>query len=194
MRSLRPFALLFFVLIAALAFAQEDPVADPRAVVVSGKARFTVLTPQLIRMEWAEDGKFEDHASLVFINRRLPVPKITNTTEGQSLSIDTDKLSVSYKSNSGSFTADNLEISFDLNGQRVTWHPGMPQTANLGGTLRTLDGVKGSAPLGQGLVSRDGWVVIDDTDRPLFDNSEWPWALPRPMTKHQDWYFFGYGH
>ncbi len=43
----------------------------------SGHARFTVLTPQLIRMEWSADGKFEDHASLVFINRRLPVPKFT---------------------------------------------------------------------------------------------------------------------
>src|SRR5437879_5913602 len=40
-----------------------DPVADPKAVVRVGNARFTVLTPQLIRMEWAADGKFEDHAS-----------------------------------------------------------------------------------------------------------------------------------
>ena len=55
--------------------AADDPVADPRAVVVLGNARFTVLTPELIRMEWAADGKFEDHASFVFINRRLPVPK-----------------------------------------------------------------------------------------------------------------------
>ncbi len=51
------------------------PSPIPKAVVVVGNARFTVLTPQLIRMEWSADGKFEDHASLVFINRRLPVPK-----------------------------------------------------------------------------------------------------------------------
>ena len=53
----------------------DNPVADPKAVVTIGNARFTVLTPQLIRMEWSADGKFEDHASMVFINRRLPVPK-----------------------------------------------------------------------------------------------------------------------
>ena len=53
---------------------RDDPKADPRAVVVSGPARFTVLTPALIRMEWAADSAFEDHASLVFLNRRLPVP------------------------------------------------------------------------------------------------------------------------
>jgi len=42
--------------------------------VTFGKARFTVLAPELIRMEWAADGRFEDHASFVFLNRRLPVP------------------------------------------------------------------------------------------------------------------------
>ena len=61
---------------AVPAQAPDDPVADPKAVVTIGHARFTILTPQLIRMEWSADGKFEDHASFVFINRRLPVPKI----------------------------------------------------------------------------------------------------------------------
>jgi alpha-glucosidase len=182
------------VFAAFLALAQDNPVADPKAVVVSGNARFTVLTPQLIRVEWAEDGKFEDHASLVFINRRMPVPRFQRANDADWITLDTGNLRLRYRDNSGQFTADNLELSFDLNGRRVTWHPGMPETGNLGGTLRTLDGVKGSAPLGQGLVSRDGWVVIDDSARPLFDNSDWPWVLPRPATKHQDWYFFGYGH
>ncbi|MGA8041989.1 MAG: hypothetical protein WCA37_04235, partial [Terracidiphilus sp.] len=31
----------------------DNPVADPNAIVTLGNARFTVLTPQLIRMEWA---------------------------------------------------------------------------------------------------------------------------------------------
>src|SRR4051812_360882 len=57
---------------------QYNPVADPRAIVTAGPVRFTVLTPQLIRMEWAADGKFEDHASLTFLNRNLPVPEFTH--------------------------------------------------------------------------------------------------------------------
>ena len=32
--------------------AENCPKADERAQVVAGNARFTVLTPQLIRMEW----------------------------------------------------------------------------------------------------------------------------------------------
>lgn len=40
--------LLSFACLALMAKAQEDyePKADPKAVVVSGSARFTVLTPQ----------------------------------------------------------------------------------------------------------------------------------------------------
>ena len=41
--------------------AKENPKANEKAVVVAGNARFTVLTSQMIRMEWAEDGKFEDN-------------------------------------------------------------------------------------------------------------------------------------
>ena len=44
----------------ALLETPSNPVADPRAQVVDGHSRFTILTPQLIRMEWAADGKFED--------------------------------------------------------------------------------------------------------------------------------------
>lgn len=72
----------------------DNPIADPKAVVFAGHARFTVLTPELIRMEWAADGKFEDHASFVFLNRRLPVPKFEKTvTKGGQNQIVTLKTS-----------------------------------------------------------------------------------------------------
>src|SRR5580658_1699413 len=62
----------------------DNPVADPKAVVTLGNARFTVLTPELLRMEWSADGKFEDHASFVFLNRKLPVPKFTHEISSAS--------------------------------------------------------------------------------------------------------------
>src|SRR5580700_5920879 len=73
-----------------------SPVANPKAVVVDGHARFTVLTTQLIRMEWAADGKFEDHASFVFLNRRLPVPQFTVKRDGAHLTLDTGELQLTY--------------------------------------------------------------------------------------------------
>ena len=191
-----------------------DPVADPKAIITVGNARFTVLTPQLIRMEWAADGKFEDHASLVFLNRKLPVPKFDAMHEAMSrvqrFDISTASLHLVYTTNTGEFekfSADNLKVTFKLNGTEVTWHPGMADTGNLQGTTRTLDGALGgktAEPMDPGLISRDGWVVVDDSARPLFDGNDfrfdqgdkstWPWVKQRPAGDRQDWYFFGYGH
>lgn len=187
-------AFLFFAIALPVAAEQAwNPVADPKAVVVEGAARFTVLTPRLIRMEWAADGQFEDHASLVFVNRRLPVPQFTAVHEDGSLLLRTAQLMLRYEP-AGEFSGNNLRAQFDLNGQNVTWTPGTEDKGNLEGTIRTLDGVKGSTPLGRGLISRDGWVVVDDSDRPLFDNSDWPWVMERPKGKRQDLYLFAYGH
>jgi Glycosyl hydrolases family 31 TIM-barrel domain/Glycosyl hydrolase family 31 C-terminal domain/Domain of unknown function (DUF5110) len=169
------------------------PVAAPGAVVREGNARFTVLTPRLIRMEWAADGRFEDRPSLVFLDRRLPVPKHTVTHKDGWLVLRTDSLTLRYRA-SGRFTPADLEVRIRLDGRDVRWHPGEPDTANLRGTTRTLDGARGPVPLEPGLLSRAGWVVVDDSRRPVFDASAWPWAGARPAGARQDWYFFGYGH
>ena len=189
-----------------------DPVADPKAVVRIGSVRFTVLTPQLIRMEWTADGKFEDHASFVFLNRHLPAPKFTVSSAdgGNRHIIKTDALSLSYtvaQDSSGKFSADNLRVDFMLNGKQMSWRPGMEDKGNLMGTTRTLDGALGGKtrePIDPGLISRDGWVLVDDSSRPLFDSADfsftqgehspWPWVMQRPAGDRQDWYFFGYGH
>ncbi len=197
---------------AAHAEPADNPVADPKAVVTMGNARFTVLTPQLIRMEWAAGGKFEDHASLVFINRRLPEPKfektITKSGTNQLLTLKTSALTLTYTPNGdGRFTPDDLSIELTVDNRQVTWHPGDKDPANLQGTTRTLDGALGSKtrePIEQGLVSRSGWALVDDSTRPLFDSADfrfpegekspWPWVMERPAGERQDWYFFGYGH
>ncbi len=190
-------ALLMVIIVSATASSQDvskSPVPSPKAVVEAGNARFTVLTPQLVRMEWSKDSQFIDSPSLLFINRNLEVPPYTVSSVDEWLVIKTDKLELRYKKGSGEFKPSNLQVSFLLDGENVMWHPGDRDTANLGGTTRTLDGAKGSVPLDDGLVSKTGWTIVDDTKRPLFDDSSWPWAMPRPSNDGQDWYFFGYGH
>lgn len=187
--------LFFLAWTSSLAMAQtSNSEADPKAVVTSGNARFTVLTPQMIRMEWSADGKFEDRASLVFLNRALPVPPFNANSNGHWLIIKISALELRYKKNSGKFTADNLSVTMQCPGKSVVWVPGMRDTGNLKGTIRTLDDVNGATPLEPGLLSRTGWTVVDDSARLLFDRSDWPWATPRPAGEHQDLYFLGYGH
>lgn len=199
LRSYAIFAALSFFFLPHAACSQDlNPLADPAAVVLAGQARFTVLTPQLIRMEWAADSTFEDHPSLVVINRRLPVPKFTHEESDGWLVIDTGQLTMRYKPGSGVFSAENLQASFTMQGKRVNWTPGMQNPGNLGGTIRTLDGVNGPTPLASGLLSRDGWMLFDDSATPLFDSNSgganWPWATARPQKEYKDFYLFAYGH
>ena len=149
---------------------EYDPVADPDAVVVSGNARFTVLTPRLIRMEWSEDGSVEDRATLGVVNRNLPVPEFSVKKTSKGLTITTSDLTLTYTG--GKFDEKSLSIKMltpDPIGkpapkkpQYTIWHPGMSSEGNLLGTTRTLDRCDGENvidPFDEGVVSRDGWAV-----------------------------------
>jgi hypothetical protein len=172
-----------------------NPVADPRAVVIEGHARFTVLTPRLVRLEWAADGRFEDRASLAIVHRALPVPEFTATRSKGGLVIDTGALRLRYRPGPGPFTAENLEVTFERAGDRVTWRPGLTDSLNLKGTTRTLDSTNGAkdVTLESGILSRAGWALVDESRRPLLDAGDPPWVLPRPAGARQDWYLFAHG-
>ena len=189
--------------IQASASRSNNPVAHPKAQVVEGQARFTVLTDRLIRLEWAADGQFEDNASLAIVNRNLPVPSFSVSRTGGKVVIKTRALTLQYFPSEGPLSADNLQVSFKLNGKTVRWHPGLEDTGNLMGTARTLDGCQGPEkinfgdPLEKGILSRDGWAVVDESRRHLFvaDDSDWgEWVAARPEGDRQDWYLFAYGH
>ncbi len=170
-----------------------DPVANPKSVVVSGDARFTILTPRLLRLEWSETGEFEDRSSYAFPTRRTSdPPRFTTQVDEDTLAVDTGALMLRYRQGSGRFTARNLSIAFSLDGERQTWAPGMPNPSNLRGTRRTLDECEGDAALDEGILSRAGWALFDDSGNVLFDGAGW--VAPRPDREAQDWYFFGYGH
>ena len=194
----------FLALLTALACTlspaiADNPKADAKAVVTSGNARFTVLTPQLIRMELSADGQFEDRATLTFVNRETPVPEFKVRESKSKLTITTPALTLTYLKN-GKFSDKNLKAVFTLNGKEVVWTPGMENPQNLLGTTRTLDGADGSKlkePMEQGILSRAGWSLIDDSQRHVLtpDGSEWEeWVEARPEGDRQDLYLFAYGH
>ena len=170
-----------------------DPIADPSSMVVSGEARFTVLTDALLRLEWSASCIFEDRASLSVINRRLPVPQFAVERHDGWLIIRTRRITMRYREGGGQFDQNNLAIELHADGGAVLWHPGIPDSGNLRGTARTLDGVDGACALEPGLLSRDGWSLVDDSHRPLLGGSDWPWPVARLNPQQIDWYFFGHG-
>lgn len=184
---------------AWLGAAAESPIADPRAVVVAGNARFTVLTPELIRMEWSDKAQFEDRASLAIVNRQTEVPDFKVKQSASKVEISTSAVRLTYKKGKR-FSDDNLSVRFKVGERDVVWTPSAEDTQNLLGTCRTLDGAEGDKlkePLEKGLLSRGGWALVDESRRHLFapDDSHWgEWVASRADTTAVDWYLFAYGH
>ena len=135
----RVFLCLILGASALTSYAQDggDPLADKAAQVIAGNARFTVLTPSLIRMEWSEDGVFEDRASLGIVNRNLPVPAFKVKKSAKQTVITTSAITLTYKGNA-EFSAENLSVTFQMadpkakkGTRKVSWKPGMDDSANL---------------------------------------------------------------
>lgn len=197
--TLVTFILTFLTSAALTTRAAADPVAAPESEVVFGKARFTILTERLVRLEWSDSMNFEDRASLAVINRRLPKVQFTVSKRKDGLCIRTSSVEIRY-SGQEKFNAENLSISFD----GIVWHPGDSEKGNLGGTIRTLDGCSGyehisksDKSLEKGILSRDGWSVLDESGRPLFEKVDADWEnviVENPCPGRVDWYFFAYGH
>ena len=91
----------FFTLISASVVTNlvaQNPVALPEAVVTSGNARFTVLTPEMVRIEYSDKGVFEDRATFAIQNREMEsVPVFETAEDSEFLYIKTSKLK-GYKS------------------------------------------------------------------------------------------------
>ncbi|MCR6493675.1 glycoside hydrolase family 31 protein [Cellulomonas sp. P24] len=168
----------------------SHPVADPRAVVVGDRYRITVLTEGLVRLEYAEDGRFEDRASTFALHRELPVPDFTVRDHGDHLEVVTARFRLSY--DKGPFTTSGLSLAVGggVTSYHSVWRYGSTG-GELGGTARTLDTADGAIPLEPGVVSRYGYAVVDDSQSFLFDADGW--VAPRTGDR-QDLYVFAYGH
>jgi alpha-glucosidase (family GH31 glycosyl hydrolase) len=200
-------------------------------------ARFTVLSEAVIRMEYDPTGVFDDSQTINIVNRHVKAVPFTKTIASTGeVVLSTRLLKVEYNpsiaESEGFFSQNSLSVSL-LTFPFGTWQPGSVDSGNLHGTIRTLDRVGESLDLTclvprdymtyyahceEGLVSIDGWVVVDDSIRPRFDTNEdgssdrhdrhsdktWDWvrappsqnvdaALAGRQMPYQDLYFFGHG-
>ncbi|KAJ9444529.1 Alpha-xylosidase [Diplonema papillatum] len=153
--------------------------ASANAMKTVGKARFTVLTDSLLRMEYDADGKFEDRPSLAFVNRMVEVPQFTSNATATGITIQTAYFKFTYEQGTGNFsTAKTLKAEPVGNSTFQPWSWGMTSandTGNLLGTFRTLDrevnltlicNVDSPKHCEYGLISTNGWALVDETGQP----------------------------
>lgn len=179
---------------------EVTPKANERAVVKGEKYRFTVLTSGLIRIEYDENGVFEDRATQTVVNRVFPVPEFSVSKNGGILTIATKNVELTYAEGkpfsqytlSARYIGKNAGVlSAEYDGHPCDrWYFGLKSCGNLKGTARTLDGVDGECPLDDGIMSTGSIVVLDDSKTlALCDDG---WVEPRSGNKI-DQYIFCYG-
>lgn len=151
--------------------------------------RFTILTEQLIRLEYSEEGYFEDGKTQVVQNRNFPAFEFKAIETEEKLEIITKSIHLHYKK--GAFSPENLFIDARNNFSfyRNRWHYGEEFTT-LKGTASTLDRADGAIELEEGILSKNGFAILDDSNSFLLNDAEEPTMRPG---KAIDLYFFGHG-
>jgi alpha-glucosidase (family GH31 glycosyl hydrolase) len=192
------------------------------AAVIDGNARFEVVSPTLVRVEYAADKRFEDRPTLNVPARSFKAPPFTVTRSAGVLRIRTALLTLSYKRGSGPFTPANLAVKLRVGSKAVNARPSFPPapapsagppslstspyavkedaaykaptSGNLGGWYRGLDTAGQPVALHDGLLSRAGWYLLDDSSTVLVTSGSPGFAVrPSHGGAYQDGYFFGYG-
>ncbi|MCZ7672763.1 MAG: hypothetical protein M5U34_39430 [Chloroflexi bacterium] len=177
---------------------QFEPLAEPQAVVTGPNVRFTLLTSRLLRLEYSPTGEFEDRPSQAFWYRRQPVVNFELEVENNHFdrlserryTLTTAHLQLVYTTSEVGFSPETLSITLKESG--ATWHFGDQDDLNLRGTARTLDDVDGALALEEGLLSRSGYAVVDDTPRLVFNPEGWLEPRNAPAGSH-DLYFLAMG-
>src|SRR3954447_8558270 len=119
-------AAVALVLVVAGAATAHPGGRSSSQTVRDGAARFEVLSPTLIRLEYAADGRFEDGPTFNVIDRRLQRTHFhTYVAHGYRV-ITTGELTLRYRRGSGPFTADNTSVTLGGRDGLTTVHPSWP--------------------------------------------------------------------
>ena len=156
-----------------------------------GNARFTIITPHLIRMEYSKAGIFIDEETLFAKNRTSAGTVFNQEINGNQLTVSTDAVTVTYIDDGKPFSRENLSAKIHTAGMETEYLFGMENQGNLKGPIATLDGVEKAVDLPDGLLSRDGWYVVDDSKKQILKDG---WIENRPADNEQDCYLFAYGY
>ena len=169
---------------------KTSPVALSDNMIIGEKYRITVLTEALVRLEYSEDGVFEDRATQTVLFRDFPKTGYHVVRNADGIEVHTSMLHLIYNEKEFSSHGLSIQIKGNLSAYHSIWHYG-EKVHDLQGTARTLDDVNGEVELGHGVVSRFGYSILDDSkSQILLDDG---WIEPRKKGV-SDLYFFGYGH
>lgn len=193
MKFFKSKVLLLLASVCLPAVAEKIEMQNP---LVFGNNRITLITPTLFRLESTSDGKFIDQRTMFAYERGNLLADSLYTVErlsGDSVRITTPALRIEYIDRGQPFSSANLAAYYKHGDKEKCFTIRQIMRGNLGGPIETLDRVASEVPLGDGILTTDGWYVLDDNRSDFLD--ETGWITPRPyLPSHiHDYYCFVYG-
>ncbi|HRU84604.1 MAG TPA: glycoside hydrolase family 31 protein [Eubacteriales bacterium] len=162
----------------------EGTAAKPENVITGQGFRVTVLTDRLIRLETGKTEFFTDAPTQKIWYRDLGAVAFEVKKSGGGLFIKTQSVEFLYN---GSVSSPKVFVRFKAGERPIE---AFSARGNLKGTRRTLDFVLGSAKLDDGLISRSGVTVLDDSSSYLIEADG---TLKPRAAEGGDYYIFAYG-
>lgn len=166
--------------------------ASEGSIIQGAKFRITILTERLIRLEYNENGIFEDLPTQVAWNRSFTVPNFSSKNDSKFLEITTKYFKLIYNKEQpflGSKLNPTSNLSIQLLNTNKIWYYGHPEIRNLGAPLLNLNDLKGNMKLGKGLYSLDGFASLDDSNSSVIDETG---VVTERKIKEIDIYVFMY--
>ncbi len=159
-----------------------SPLCPAKNVFVKGNTRFSVITDCMLRVEVQEDGFFCDEATQSVWHRDFADPSFKVFEVADTVQIRTAKVTFVY-----SLKKQKMQYITLAGGKKVTDF----NKGNLKGTCRTLDITAGIITLTDGVCSKNGVALLDDSN--TLAMKEDGTILPRD-NKETDIYYFAYGN
>lgn len=158
----------------------------------AGAIRLVFYSDALVRIECSPARQFRDLPTPVVTNREPSGAEVDVQEHDGRLTLRTARLRIDCRPASPE-PISTLAVGWEARGRNRRWRPSAIDRGNLGGTLRSLDGVgAGKLPaLDPGILSRSGYFVLDDslspTHNPLTDE-----LLPSAEPGYRDLYLLLY--
>ena len=152
----------------------KDVISKKECMVTGQKFRFTMLTDRLIRLEYSENGVFEDRPSQNVIFRNFERPVFVVNESDTLLQISTKYYTLSYVKNKnfdGGKVTPSTNLKVVLKGSEREWYYNHPEARNFGTIGYSLDNFEGKLKLDKGLYSTDGFCTLDDSKTLVIDET-----------------------
>ena len=170
----------------------KDATCKKENIVLGKKYRISILTDRLVRLEYSENGIFEDRPTSRVIFRNFDKVNYTTSTSETLIQITTSYLTINYvmeKSFEGSKITPGNTLKITLNNTDRSWYYHHPEARNFGTINYSLDDYKGKLKLSKGLYSTDGFAYIDDSDSLVLNSNG---NFVSRTNKEMDLYVFVY--